>query len=201
MGSLPEQMRSHFRDVYSVLIAAAIDPAGKDRLITQLNSFTKGHTQPQFLFGEDPYGRIMVSLLLPSLNAGFEQDRAHITVLRGTQLFLALCAYRHEHGGQLPKKLEDLVPAYLPKLPADPFAPAGQTFRYRVEKDRWLIWSLGPNQKDDGGQFNWQDPDDREHHEAQCDLIFASDEFEKARARARAQLEKQQQEKAAAAKP
>ncbi len=113
-----------------------------------------------------------------------------ISTIRGTQIFFAICAYRQEHGGQLPKTLEELVPVYLPQLSADPFASVGQTFRYRIEKDRWLIWSLGPNLKDDGGRYNWTLPDEREKHEAETDIIFASDDFIKARARALAELVK-----------
>jgi len=109
-------------------------------------------------------------------------------MLRDTQVFLAICAYRQEHGGQLPQTLAELVPAYLPKLPDDPFAKDGQTFRYRIEKDRWLIWSLGPNRKDDGGRDNWVRID--EQVKPDTDIIFASDEFIKARERALAELEK-----------
>ena len=127
---------------------------------------------------------------MPAIGEARDKSFIFLADLRATQVFLAICTYRQEHVGQLPKTLEELVPTYLPQLPADPFATDGQTFRYRIEKDRWLIWSLGPDLKDDGGRYNWMILDERDKHPAEADIIFASDEFIKARERALAELEK-----------
>ncbi|MCH7727332.1 MAG: hypothetical protein IH991_12755 [Planctomycetes bacterium] len=61
---------------------------------------------------------------------------------------LAIRAHRLEQG-QLPAKLEDLVPEYLPAVPQDPFAQ--RPLVYRVVKNDFLLYSVGPNKKDDGG--------------------------------------------------
>jgi hypothetical protein len=49
---------------------------------------------------------------------------------------------------RLPAKLDELVPRYLEKLPADPFS--GEPLRY--DSTRGLIYSVGINLKDEGGR-------------------------------------------------
>lgn len=62
----------------------------------------------------------------------------------------AIRRYLEEHGTP-PKKLEDLTPAYLPQILADPFSPDGQAFYYKLNESDFLLYSLGPNGVDDGG--------------------------------------------------
>ena len=62
---------------------------------------------------------------------------------------IALKIYKSEHGGY-PSKLIELVPSVLPVLPNDPFALSG-TFQYRQDKSGYLLYSVGPDGKDDGG--------------------------------------------------
>jgi hypothetical protein len=91
--------------------------------------------------------------------------------LRGHRLILALALYQAEQGKPA-AALADLVPRYLPELPADPFS--GEPFRYRVsagEQVRWrqapreweqefravpagqgIVWGVGPDQIDNGGK-------------------------------------------------
>ncbi|HEX2972612.1 MAG TPA: hypothetical protein VHP11_09785 [Tepidisphaeraceae bacterium] len=53
-----------------------------------------------------------------------------------------------EHG-QLPTKLEDLCPAYLSEIPIDPFD--GQPMRLKIDGEQAVVYSVGPDRKDDGG--------------------------------------------------
>jgi hypothetical protein len=62
---------------------------------------------------------------------------------------LAVRAYQKQHGA-LPPSLAALVPAYLPSVPQDPFAP--QPLVYRRQGSRPLIYSRGPDGDDDGGR-------------------------------------------------
>ena len=62
---------------------------------------------------------------------------------------LALQAYHADHGSY-PATLQPLVPAYLATLPADPFAAKG-TFKYRRTPTAYLLYSIGPDGKDNGG--------------------------------------------------
>jgi hypothetical protein len=49
-----------------------------------------------------------------------------------------------------PDKLDDLTPQYLSKVPLDPFD--GQPLRYRRLKDGVIIYSVGEDGKDEGGE-------------------------------------------------
>jgi hypothetical protein len=62
---------------------------------------------------------------------------------------LALQSYRAEHGAY-PDRLEALVPHILPELPRDPYG-AGP-LKYRREGDKYVLYSVGPDRKDDGGK-------------------------------------------------
>jgi hypothetical protein len=62
---------------------------------------------------------------------------------------LALHAFQGEHG-RYPTSLAELAPVYLKKLPDDPFALQG-TFKYVVKGKNYLLYSVGPDGKDDGG--------------------------------------------------
>jgi type II secretory pathway pseudopilin PulG len=62
---------------------------------------------------------------------------------------LALHAFRLEQG-HYPNTLAELSPGYLKKLPDDPFAAQG-TFHYRLQGQSYLLYSVGPDGKDDGG--------------------------------------------------
>lgn len=63
---------------------------------------------------------------------------------------LALHAYKAEHGAY-PVTLTALVPSYLPNIPADPFAVA-TSLRYKNRGEKYLLYSIGPDGKDDGGR-------------------------------------------------
>jgi len=88
------------------------------------------------------------AMLLPSLsragdvvtNAEARQATAHVA--------LASQRYRLAHG-DYPEKLEDLVATFLPELPVDPFT--GKPLLYVNDGSRVLVYSVGENLTDDGG--------------------------------------------------
>jgi hypothetical protein len=51
---------------------------------------------------------------------------------------------------RFPAAIADLVPDILPREPLDPFT--GKPFVYRVDQNGLLVYSLGSNEKDDGGR-------------------------------------------------
>ena len=61
----------------------------------------------------------------------------------------ALAAYRADHGSY-PAKLTDLAPRYLGKIPLDIFIAA--PLHYKRHGVGYLLYSVGPNGKDDGGK-------------------------------------------------
>lgn len=52
--------------------------------------------------------------------------------------------------GHPPKTLQELVPEYLPFLPKDDFS--GNNFIYRPQTNRYLLYGVGPDGKDQGGK-------------------------------------------------
>jgi hypothetical protein len=65
-----------------------------------------------------------------------------------------------ERWGRLPRKLENACPESLGHDPTDPFS--GEPLRYRVSDDgqSFVIYSVGPDQDDDGGEHNGFKKDD-----------------------------------------
>jgi len=62
---------------------------------------------------------------------------------------LALRAYKLDHGAY-PATLAALAPGYLQAVPDDPFALSGP-LRYKRLSAKYLLYSVGPDGKDDGG--------------------------------------------------
>ena len=72
--------------------------------------------------------------------------------LAGDQLLLLQLALRayHLENGAYPRELAALTPRYLSAIPADPFGN-GELVRYRIAGANYVLWSIGPDERDDGG--------------------------------------------------
>lgn len=115
-------------------------------------SLTEPSYQIAAAFYKPLRNRMLSSTLLntctPATHALLEAvDRGQAN-LELTRLAAALAVYRAEHG-EYPNRLDDLVPAILPKLPTDFFHD--KPYIYRREADGYLLYTCGPNGKDDGG--------------------------------------------------
>jgi len=94
----------------------------------------------------DPIAEMMV---IPYNSARFRetyteaQDRLLMTAC-------SLRAYELNHHGQYPSTLAQLVPAYLPSVPLDPFT-ASSPLSYRRTCAVYALYSVGPDMKDDKG--------------------------------------------------
>jgi hypothetical protein len=95
------------------------------------------------------------------------QDRA-----TGSQslvpVVFALAAYRADHGAY-PAELAALGPKYLPAIPEDPFS--GAPIRYKREGAGYMLYSVGPNGKDDGGRASWDNDQEFPGENNGCDDI------------------------------
>jgi hypothetical protein len=80
---------------------------------------------------------------------GHQQYFSSIIQLRMLILELGLRAHQLDHGS-LPTNLEELVPAYLPAVPQDPYGD--DPLNYRLTGERYTIYSLGIDRDDDGGK-------------------------------------------------
>ncbi len=133
--------------IYTVPKQRVVDNVGAiyDREIAnaRLPFTNKGAPPLQF---NDPFSEV--------LNGGL--DRSRINEARGLMgdrtlmLQLALRAYKLENGAY-PPSLKALVPAYLSAVPADPFG-GGEPLRYKRSGVTYVLWSIGPDGRDDGGK-------------------------------------------------
>ncbi len=70
---------------------------------------------------------------------------------RMTATALAIRLFEVDHGRR-PATLTELVPAYLPRVPPDPFLPDGGGIRYKPDARPAVLYALGGDGKDDGGE-------------------------------------------------
>jgi hypothetical protein len=100
-------------------------------------------------------GNTMITLMLPA----FEKVQAAVDRCQQTQdnllLAFALAAYTADHN-RYPAKLEELSPKYLSNIPDDVFS--GSFLIYRPEGKGYLLYSVGPNGKDEEGHGPEDDP-------------------------------------------
>ncbi len=64
------------------------------------------------------------------------------------------CQVYHRLHGDWPARLEGLTPDVLSELPADPLGKSGETLRMKRDGDELIIYSVGWNGADDGGQLD-----------------------------------------------
>jgi hypothetical protein len=89
----------------------------------------------------------------------FSEARRDVA-LKLLALRLALQAYQVEKGAY-PQNLNTLSPQYLKVIPTDDFKQ-GQPFGYRLSGKNYVLWSVGPDGKDDNGKpIPPKKPDDK----------------------------------------
>jgi len=97
-----------------------------------------------------PYS-VMLKLRFTAMSAFIKKTALSQTYVDETVVACALERYRLAHGS-FPETLDALVPQLLNKLPHDGID--GQPLRYhRLPDDQYLLYSVGWNEKDDGGQI------------------------------------------------
>jgi hypothetical protein len=108
---------------------------------------------------------LMTGMLVPMLEAAC-RNMVKVQVFRSaTGVALAATRYRLDHG-DYPATMDALVPDYLAAIPVDPFD--GQPLRFKKSGDgSVVIYSIGPDGKDNGGQVEAQSP-----HELPADVGF-----------------------------
>jgi len=90
----------------------------------------------------------------------------HLAERRLAATALAIRLYVVDHGSVFPKTLEELTPAYLAAVPADPMARKGNGIKYIADEMRPRIYSIGSDGLDDGGSeymprgHDWLDAED-----------------------------------------
>ena len=110
------------------------------QLEDQLRGFPRWH----------PYTRAMIFgwNKEPRFGNPIRQDARRIARLRNAAVACACERYRLRNDS-LPENLTELVPTYLGEIPADPFD--GQPLRYKKLAKGYTVYSVGEDNKDDGG--------------------------------------------------
>lgn len=148
-------------EFFDMIEAAANEPEGPKRndaveqvmdTIDEMNAFAVSPFSTDLLFSRgarsERIADVLMSLLVPALEAALTAERRTSTQVDLALLAIALEVHRLEEGAY-PARLEELVPGVLEELPVDPFGPT--PYAYRITEDGYLIYSIGPNGKDDDG--------------------------------------------------
>lgn len=107
--------------------------------------------------GLNSYGHIMTALLTPAIEATTDAGARAAAHRKIVDVALAVQRYQFKHG-RAPDQLEGLIPEYLPQIPVDPYD--GKTLRYLAQDTEVVIYSIGRDNQDDGGQSdNSMEPD------------------------------------------
>jgi hypothetical protein len=105
---------------------------------------------PPEINGKERAKHVVLSVFLPSLESATRRDFQMMTERRMCAVALAVRWYVVDHNNQRPKSLADLVPKYLPTIPADPMA-LNQPLKYEASDKRWIVYSTGEDGVDDAG--------------------------------------------------
>ena len=92
---------------------------------------------------------ILSSLLLPAQSKAGVRACGMTARFNIVQTVLAIERFRLANQDRIPEKLNELVPAFLASVPMDPFD--GQPLRFKKLNPGYLVYSVGPDRKDDGG--------------------------------------------------
>lgn len=110
--------------------------------------------QAEALFTTIPYYRTLVRIALPSIAAVV--SKMGDSQIRIDAAEAGLAAYRYRlRQGSFPDSLAELVPDFLSAVPTDNYN--GAPMIYRREHTSFLVYSVGRNGRDDGGQSTTPD--------------------------------------------
>lgn len=101
-------------------------------------------------------GDLLLSLFMPLFGRAAEMYDQATMRRRVTEVALVLAACKAEKG-KYPETLTDLKPRYLKKIPNDLFIE--KPLHYKRTGEGYLLYSVGPDMKDDGGKGRDDGPD------------------------------------------
>ena len=100
-----------------------------------------------------PWYSVVSRLVLPNAEAAFLKLASLEALVLTARTGLA-CRVFKARNGRFPDDLSELVPSLIPETPIDPFT--GSPLMYRKAGEGFVVYSLGSNQKDDGGRTMWK---------------------------------------------
>lgn len=96
-----------------------------------------------------PWYAFLSKAMIANFEAAFMKEALVEATFLASRAGLA-CRLCKSRTGQYPDSLEALVPGILKEVPIDPFT--GKALVYRREGEGFVVYSLGTNEKDDGGR-------------------------------------------------
>jgi hypothetical protein len=100
-------------------------------------------------------GTLLTALLTPAIPITKESENRWTMRVRLVTVALALAGYRADHD-RYPTTLDSLASKYIPELPKDLYSDDGLI--YKSDGKNYRLYSIGENQKDDGGRrLLWYD--------------------------------------------
>jgi hypothetical protein len=100
------------------------------------------------LRGVNRYRRLVTYLAIPAVKEMFARAASIEAGLRQARIACAIQEYALSEKA-LPSSLDQLVPKYLDEIPRDVIN--GGPMHYRSDGKEYVLWSVGWNEKDDGG--------------------------------------------------
>ena len=92
----------------------------------------------------------LVCLFIPDMQTEVRLEQKIAEQTRLTVVAMALAAYKAERR-EYPEALSTLSPAYLKSVPIDRFT--GKPLTYRRTDSGYILYTLGPNRRDDNGKY------------------------------------------------
>jgi len=109
----------------------------------------KAFTRRMGSFLDVTIGQLLLRPMIRETDRKFQEHaKTSEARLRLLMTDLAIRQFQSERG-VYPNRLAELVPQFLKALPRDPFGTNG--FIYRTQTNGFLLYSVGPDGKDDGG--------------------------------------------------
>ena len=100
-----------------------------------------------------PWYAVLSRMAMPMMDAAVLKQATLEALALAARTGLACKIYKNQNG-RYPEDLAALVPGILPEVPVDPFT--GKPLVYRLEGEGFIIYSLGSNEKDDGGRMTFE---------------------------------------------
>jgi hypothetical protein len=92
--------------------------------------------------------RFVTAMAMPNYERAFVNTAKTQAQVNEAAVVCALERFRHARG-HYPASLEELAPVYFASVPKDPID--GKALHYRLDGDKFLLYSVGWDEKDDGG--------------------------------------------------
>ncbi len=100
-----------------------------------------------------PWYYYLSKIFAPSVSGTMLREAILEAVMGAARISLACKIYMNQHG-HLPDNILALVPDILEEAPLDPFS--GKPFVYKLQEGGFIVYSIGSNEKNDGGRGTFQ---------------------------------------------